>query len=289
MAIFPVSAVQKTNEIVTYTIDFTADIPTGGSVTAATAVHTPPSGSGTAIVCTVSSPYVYVTVPALTTVGIHYVDISGTMSDADTPAVRLVVEVVYPTATARASMADLIVQVRSLTATTPNDYAVAGNPYWTDAQIQTVLDRHVTYVRNELIQTYPVVEAGGSTAYYEYQSRYRFFESTIGGTSRFVVQNESYTTIGTAAYTVDYPRGLITFGTTTAGLSRYLTGYSYDLNAAAADIWSQKASHYVTAYDFSTDNHSMKRSQIIQNCLMMAKQYGSGGRMKSVRFDRSDT
>ena len=191
--------------------------------------------------------------------------------------------------TARTSMATLITNLRSLTNSGTADYTVSGSAYWTDDQLQAVLDRHVTYVRNESIQTYPVVESGGVSAYYEYQSRYRFFESTIGGTSRFVVQDESYTAIGTAAFTVDYPRGLITFGTTTAGLSRYLTGYSYDLNAAAADIWSQKASHYVTAYDFSTDNHSMKRSQIIQNCLMMAKQYGSGGRMKSIRFDRSDT
>ena len=289
MATYSEANIQKTNEIATYTVDYTADVPSGGSITAGTATHTPPSGSAATITCSVTSPYVYVTVPALTLPGIHYVDVKATASDDDTPAVRLVIEVVYPTATARSTMSDLIVQIRALAAASPNDYTVAGNPYWTDAQIQTVLDRHVTYVRSHELQPSPVNEAGGSVSYYDYQSPYRFFESTDAGTARFIVLDETYTAIGTAAYTADYPRGRVTFGTTTAGLSRYLTGFSYDVNAAAADIWSQKASHYVTAYDFSTDNHNLKRSQIIDNCLKMSREYASGGKLISIGVDRSDT
>jgi hypothetical protein len=186
-------------------------------------------------------------------------------------------------------MTDLIASLRGLTATGVNDYAVNSTYYWTDAQIQTVLDRHVTAVRHEELMAFETEGAGGSVEYYEYQSHRRFFESTIAGTSRFIVQDESGATVGTAAWTADYPLGKLTFGTSTDGLSRYVTGYSYDVNAAAADIWSQKAAHYAMAYDFSTDNHSMSRSQIIKACLQMAKEYGSGGAVFSVTMERTDT
>lgn len=190
---------------------------------------------------------------------------------------------------ARTTMSDLITTLRGLTAAGSAEYTVNGSSYWTDDQLQAVLDRHVVQIRSEQLRPIPAIEAGGSVAYYDYTSSRRFLESTGGGTSRFIVQDETYTVIGTAAYTVDYPRGLVSFGTATAGLSRYLTGFSYDMNAAAADIWNQKAAHYVTAYDFSTDNHSLSRSQLIKNALTMAKEYGSGGAVYSVSVDRSDT
>jgi hypothetical protein len=190
---------------------------------------------------------------------------------------------------ARTSMSDLLLTLRGLTAAGTAEYTVGTASYWTDQQLQDVLDRHVYAVRSEELQPLETMEAGGSISYYDYQSPRRFFETTSGGTARFVVQDETYTTIGTASWTADYPRGRVTFGTTTAGKSRYLIGYSYDLNSAAADVWSQKAAHYVTAYDVSTDNHSLKRSQIIANCLTMAKAYAAGAQIYTVSIDRSDT
>lgn len=189
---------------------------------------------------------------------------------------------------ARTTMADLITNLRGLTSAGSAEYTVAGNSYWTDDQLQTVLDRHVITVRDEVLKPYDKIEAGGSVSYFDYQSSYRFLETTSGGTSRFVVKDATHTAVGTAAYTVDYPRGLITFGTTTTGQTRYLDAFSYDLNAAAADIWSQKAAHYVTSYDVQTDNHGLKRSQIIQGCLTMSREYASGARVFSVSIDRGD-
>jgi hypothetical protein len=186
-------------------------------------------------------------------------------------------------------MADLLLTLRGLTAAGSAEYTVNGSAYWTDAQLQDVLDRHVVVVRHEEMYPHGHVDSGGAVSYYEYQSRYRFLETTSAGTSRFIVQDETGATVGTAAWTADYPRGMVTFGTSTDGVSRYLTGYSYDMNAAAADIWSQKASHYVTAYDVGTDNHNLRRSQIITNCLMMKKEYESGARAVSVTVERGDT
>ncbi len=280
---------QSTRETRRWTAGFTDDIPTGGSITAGTAFHVPPSGAAAAITVTYTTTTVTAGLGPLAVTGVHYLDIQATYSNAETSVVRVEFAVNYPDTAARASMADLIVNLRSLTNAGANEYTVAGNPYWTDAQMQTVLDRHVYRVRHEDLTPHETAEAGGSTSYYDYQAAHRFFETTDAGTARFIVQDETGSAIGTAAYTVDYPRGLVTFGTTTAGMSRYLTGFSYDLNAAAADVWQQKAAHYVTAYDVSTDNHNLRRSQIISNCMTLAKEFGAGAMIYSVSMERSDT
>lgn len=192
---------------------------------------------------------------------------------------------------ARTSMADLLLTLRGLTNAGSAEYAVNGSAYWVDQQLQDVLDRHVQPIRHELLDVLPTHGSGGSITYVNYQSPHRFFESVLAGTptTRFVIQDEAGDAIGSAGFSVDYPRGLVTFGTATGGLSRYLTGYSYDMNAAAADVWQQKAAHYVTAYDFSSDNHNLRRSQIIDNCLKMAREYASGAAIYSVSMERSDT
>jgi hypothetical protein len=185
-------------------------------------------------------------------------------------------------------MAALITTLRGLTNAAAAEYTVNATAYWTDDQLQTVLDRHVAQIRHEELS--PIQQVGvGTISYFDYQSTRRFFETTDTGTSRFIVQDHTGATIGTAAYTVDYPRGMITFGTSTVGQTRYLTGFSYDMNASAADVWTQKAAHYVTAYDVSTDNHSLKRSQIIANCMSLAKEFGAGVAVRYVSVDRSDT
>ena len=187
----------------------------------------------------------------------------------------------------RASMVDLLLTLRGLTNAGSAEYTVNAVSYWTDAQMQDVLDRHVSQIRHEDLS--PIAKVGvGSIGYFDYQSSRRFFETSSGGTARFIVQDETGATVGSAAYSVDYPRGLVTFGTDTAGQTRYVTGFSYDMNAAAADVWAQKASHYVTAYDVSTDKHDLKRSQIIDNCLKMSREYAAGAQVFSVSIGRSD-
>lgn len=279
---------QSTREIRRWTADFTDDLPTGGSITAGTAIHTPPSGTASTPTVTTDATTVTATLGPLSVVGIHYLDIQATYSNAELSEVRVEFTVNYPGEIARASMSDLVVNLRSLTNTGANDYTIAGNPYWTDKQLQTVLDRHVTPIRHEELS--PIAQVGiGSIGYFDYQSSRRFFETTNGGTTRFVVQDQTGATVGTAAWTADYPRGLITFGTDTVGQTRYVTGFSYDMNAGAADVWTQKAAHYSVAYDVNTDNHGLKRSQIIQNCMMLAREFASGAMVRSVSVDRSDT
>lgn len=61
-----------------------------------------------------------------------------------------------------------------------------------------------------------------------------------------------------------------------ATLSGYLSDYDDDLNAVAAQVWSEKvASYLVTTYDISADGADYKYSQKIENAKALAKYYSS--------------
>lgn len=176
---------------------------------------------------------------------------------------------------ARTSMASLIASLRGMTNAGTADYTIGSSSYWTDNQLQDVLDRHRYEVREEVLSSFGTLQDDGDTYYLDYQSEYMWFETTDGGTARFVLQDTSGTILGTATWTANYERGLITFANDTEGSAVYLTGYAYDVYGAAADVWRQKAGHSAEMIDFSTDNHSVKRSHMASAFLTMAQKYDS--------------
>ena len=87
---------QALAEIRTYYVDFTDDLPTGVTVSSATATHVPPSGSAsTPTVGTITAATVPVTLPAQTVTGLHKLDVLATLSNADKSAIRLMIPVHY--------------------------------------------------------------------------------------------------------------------------------------------------------------------------------------------------
>lgn len=291
MATYASQLQQSTTEVKTYTIDFTNDLPSGGSVTAGTATHTPPSGSAGTVTVSVTSPYVYATLPAQSVTGVHYIDVLATFSDSDKSAVRVPINVVYPTATARSGMTTLISELRGMTEAGPADYTIAGVPYWSDAQMQDILDIHRTDIIFEELTPYPYQIAGGSISYQEYRSGYGYLEATTGGTSILYLQEGTGSTIGSANYTTDARRGVFVFSADQEGTAYYLTGRSYDLQASAADMWRRKAAHYApTSFNFSTDNHSVSKEQVYSHCIQMAEYFeGKGGQsIVEVQLIRGD-
>ena len=95
--------------------------------------------------------------------------------------------------------------------------------------------------------------------------------------------------MGTAiVYTTDYYRGLVTFAADTGGSAYYLTGRTFDLNSAAADIWRQKAAHYAGEFTFSTDNHRIEKGALINNALKMAQVYAVNAPPTVTTLYRSD-
>jgi len=171
---------------------------------------------------------------------------------------------------ARTGMQTLIDTVRGYANAAPDEWEVSTDTslveYWSDEEIQRVLDRHKVEHIHELMDAQPTYESG-TTVFKQYLLGATNVES---GTAVFKVEDTAGTVTG---YTVDYARGVVTFTADQSGKSFWWSGFAYDLNAAAADIWRMKASHVAGLVDFSTDGHSVKRSQQAQAYLNMAGYY----------------
>jgi hypothetical protein len=188
---------------------------------------------------------------------------------------------------ARTTMATLILRLRGLAQAGANDYTVASVAYWTDNQLQDILDNHRNDVYNARLT--PLEEyQGGTPVYLNYYSGYTNLEETAGGTAVFYITDGIGAAVGTALYIPDYQRGAVTFAADTKGVDYYLYGRSYDMNAAAAEVWRTKAGQYAMAVNFSTDNHRIDRGKIIENCFAMADKYDRMSWANNIIISRND-
>jgi hypothetical protein len=197
--------------------------------------------------------------------------------------------------TARTGMANLISDLRGLAEAGTAEYTIIGSggtvTYFDDDQLQNILDTNRRDVIFEPLAMYPTQISGGSLSYQDYRSHFGYYEATTGGTAIFYLQDSTGANIGTSLYTPDYRRGQVQFSSNQGGSVYYVTGRSYDLNSAAAGVWRQRAAHYsATSFDFSTDNHSVSRSQVYQHCLEMASFFEgmSGESIQTIPMFRSD-
>jgi hypothetical protein len=190
--------------------------------------------------------------------------------------------------TARTGMTDLLTKLRGMTQAGTADVTINGQAYWTDDQLQDVLDRNRRMLDFVPLKPIPDQVGGGSVEYKEYRANYGNLES---GTAVFAVKDGTGTTAGTANYTADYNVGIITFAADTKGTAYYLDARAYDLNGAAADVWTQRAAHVITgAYSWNTDNMSIDKKDIGTNLLDMAEYYrrlswASAGSVDIIRGD----
>ena len=153
----------------------------------------------------------------------------------------------------RDSMADLISRVRELI----EDEAGADQVF-SDQRIQDTLDtRRLHAIRRQLTPVSSVDE-NGVTSYLEFYADRGFWEADV------TLQTGSYATLTDettpAISASDYRVGKWTLD---ASLNPpvYLTGYAYDIYAAAADMLEQWAARVKDDYDFLSSGRTFKRSQ----------------------------
>lgn len=183
---------------------------------------------------------------------------------------------------ARAGMQTLIDTVRGYANAATDEWTVTTDSslveYWSDEEIQRVLDRHKTEYIHEPLEPITSYSSGSAV-----MLRYSTGVHNLEGGTEFKVEDVSGTVTPAS---VDYARGIVTFSTDQSGKSYWWSGYEYDLHAAAADIWRMKASHVAGLVDFSTDGHSIKRSQQAQQYLNMAQYYQQRSTTESVQTAR---
>jgi len=157
----------------------------------------------------------------------------------------------------------------------------ATSAVWTDDELQDVLDQHRLRVWREPMEMERTLVSASDYEYKVYHSRWRNFES--GGTAYFQVEGADGTQRGTADYTVNYIAGVVSMTADQEGSALYLSGWSYDLNAAAADCWRQRASKVSSYYDVQADGHRLSRSQWFAHCRDLAQMYANQARPITVR------
>jgi hypothetical protein len=192
---------------------------------------------------------------------------------------------------ARTGMTALLEELRGLCEAGTSEYTIGTTLHWSDNALQDVLDLNRKDLIHYPIQSYPIVVSGGTLQYYDYRTGFGFLEQTTAGTAIFYLQDSTGATLGTALWSADYRKGYITFASDAKGTAVYLTGRSYDLNAAAASVWRKKAAHYApTSFNFSTDNHSISREQVYNHCIEMASFFDgiSNDSIQTVDRYRSD-
>lgn len=184
-------------------------------------------------------------------------------------------------------MATLIRHLRAACSVGTADYSINGVAYWTDDQLQTQLDR----VRNSYIgvplEPMPIYD-DGETKYFDYAipveiERY-FEESGVG--SNWAVKDS--TGADAPSNTPNYDAGIITFAANTGGTAFYLDLRSYNLNRAAAQVWTWKAANRANRINWESDNHKMSAAQEYEHCMEQAKLYRKMAGVQTSTFDRVD-
>jgi hypothetical protein len=67
-----------------------------------------------------------------------------------------------------------------------------------------------------------------------------------------------------------------------------LRGRSYNLNAAAAQIWNEKMASVAAYYSFKADNQAYNRSDWFKHCSMMVSQYEKSSGIATTFVTRED-
>jgi hypothetical protein len=195
-------------------------------------------------------------------------------------------------------MATLISELRARTNSGATDYSVNGVSYFTDDQLQQILDRRVLLTRMYPLVPVPI-RIGTNTQWFDYQVDPKlgpWFERETGdGTSGWAIKDGygAVQTLGTT-YTMNWDQSLVTFAANTNGYPYLVDCRTYGMNGATADVWRQKAALEAQSIDFKSDNHDIKASQRREYCLQMVEYYeklqdvsGSGG-VQTASFARTD-
>lgn len=190
-------------------------------------------------------------------------------------------------------MEEILLRLRQVGEAGTADYSVAGKTYWHSVDLQSQADRHRQYFH--AVNLVPEPQQIGVTTYYY---RYRFpagfkpdahaVEGTAGGTAAFRVDDSTGALISGTLYTFNADAFDLVFTNDQAGSARYWTGFAYDLNDIAYDLWRTKAGHVWTAINFSADGHRFDRAGLHANCLRMAEMFAQAQGVKTTRMVRSD-
>lgn len=175
---------------------------------------------------------------------------------------------------ARASLATIISRLRLMVADPTGASAV-----FTDDQLQDYLDARRTDHRYRQLELRPSYAPGGGTTYLEYYAGLGWWEA-----DEQLVSGQ-YAVLSPA--TSDRVVGHWTFAAS-QNPPVLITGKTFDLNAAAADVLEAWAAKVKLDFDFKADDQSFSRSQKVKALMELAATFRRKGSIRSAHMYRSD-
>jgi hypothetical protein len=194
--------------------------------------------------------------------------------------------------TTRTSVDYIIAEVRRLTGAGTAEFTVDAQSYFSDEQIERILDsRRARLSRHEVVFEPELSEGGGTSVYKNARIGYAWVEDN-SSTADFKLTDSKGSIIGTANYTLSAEDGFITFSADQQGSSRYVTTWVHNPYSAAVDILTSWNSELARQPDFATDNMRVWRSQkqkAIKDQIDELKELaGMAPRVKTMTMHRSD-
>lgn len=183
---------------------------------------------------------------------------------------------------ARPGMVNLIQRLRSLTDAAEGQTDVSGVSYWTEDQLQDILD----LFRRDVIDV-PLTPV----SYYEdgvLVTKRFYLPNTVGRfleddpTTLQIVDGLGYVATG---YTIDLAGRFVLFDETQNN-TQYIRCRSFDLEGAAAQVWLEKAGHRAALINWRAGGQTLSEDQEYEHCMAQYMRY-AGSRVQTTRLSHS--
>jgi hypothetical protein len=185
-------------------------------------------------------------------------------------------------------MALIIAQLRTMTDAEESEVTVNDVAYWTDVQLQEILDHSSTDVLDVDLTSVPFRESGTIT-YKRYYIPDTVPSQWLERDAALEVVDVLGNLISSSNYTYYPGRRLIEFTADTGGTSYRLRGLMFNMNAAASEVWKQKAAHRAELVEWKAGPHAVREDDMYQHCLQMAQFYSTkASGMSLTRLRRVD-
>jgi len=165
----------------------------------------------------------------------------------------------------RTGMASLILELRSLGQAGISEFVLDTTTYWSDAQLQSMLD--VWQTRNYKVPLEYITNSG-----VDYRLPIARIERA-GTDSGFAVLDSAGVVVSPTLYAVNYDARVVTFTTAQNGAYYSLNYRSYTVSNAVADVWGIKASYYADSVTWASDNHRVELGELHENALAMESKF----------------
>lgn len=186
-------------------------------------------------------------------------------------------------------MAGLVSELRVLTDTAVDDVLLQGTYYWTDDQLQDILDQNSIAFTDIPLISRPLWYSG-SRQYLEYHFPgyvSEWLEEPTASDNRFQIVDSLGNETAIANYTLEARYKRVTFNSDQASKLWYLRARGYNLYQAASEVWQRKAALRAELIEVRGGIFIMKEDQEYKHCIEQARFFAGRGGFNTIKLIRT--